>query len=89
LLEPVCRLYRLSRVETKLVSYLAQGKTLSDSSALMRIKDQTARSYMKQIFVKTSTNRQNELIVLMLSSVVRTRSGLIQTALEASKIPAD
>jgi DNA-binding CsgD family transcriptional regulator len=89
LLEPVCRLYRLSRVETKLVSYLAQGKTLSDSSALMRIKDQTARSYMKQIFVKTSTNRQNELIVLMLSSVVRTRSGLIHTALEASKIPAD
>ena len=86
MLEPVCRLYQLSPVETKLVSYLAQGKSLTAASELMRVKEQTARSYMKQIFLKTGTNRQNELIVLMLSSVVRMRSGLSQRALGSSEI---
>jgi DNA-binding CsgD family transcriptional regulator len=81
MLEPVCRLYRLSPMETKLVSHLAQGRTLARAAELMRVKEQTARSYMKQIFIKTSTNRQTEMVVLMLSSVVRMRNGLPQEAL--------
>jgi DNA-binding CsgD family transcriptional regulator len=38
----------------------------------MHVTEQTARSYLKQIFVKTETNRQAELVRLMLTSSVRT-----------------
>ena len=84
MLAPVCRLYRLSPVETDLVCHLAQGKALSQAAELMHVKEQTARSYMKQIFLKTDTNRQTELVVLMLSSLVRMKEGIVQEALSVS-----
>ncbi|RZM36808.1 MAG: hypothetical protein EOP67_04525 [Sphingomonas sp.] len=72
LLAPVCRLYALSPVETKLASLLARGSALGDAAKQMRVQEQTARSYLKQIFLKTDTNRQAELVWLMLKSAVRT-----------------
>jgi DNA-binding CsgD family transcriptional regulator len=84
MLAPVCRLYQLSPVETDLVCHLAQGKALCRAADLMRIKEQTARSYMKQIYLKTGTNRQTELVVLMLSSLVRMKDSIVQEALSVS-----
>lgn len=71
LLEPVCSYYRLSPVETRLACELARGATLDDAALALRIKPQTARSYLKQIFMKTDTNRQSDLIRMLLASVVR------------------
>ena len=51
---------------------LANGNSLVDSAKAMHVTEQTARSYLKQIFVKTETNRQAELVRLMLTSSVRT-----------------
>ncbi|UZK67771.1 hypothetical protein [Sphingomonas sp. M1-B02] len=84
MLAPVCRLYQLSPVETDLVCHLAQGKALCRAAESMHIKEQTARSYMKQIYLKTKTNRQTELVVLMLSSLVRMKDSIVQEALSVT-----
>ena len=75
LLDPVCRLYTLSPVEGRLATLLAGGAQLADAARGMGIQEQTARSYLKQIFLKTDTNRQAELVWLMLKSAVRTAPG--------------
>ena len=72
LLEPVCKLYGLSPVETRLTCHLADGISLAEAAAQIRVREQTARSYLKQVFLKTGTNRQAELVWLMLKSSVRT-----------------
>ena len=76
LLQPVCKLYHLSPVESRLTSLIAGGATLMHAAEQMRIKEQTARSYLKQIFAKTGATRQGELIRLMLSSLVRVSRGV-------------
>jgi len=76
LLEPVCRLYGMTVVEGRLASLLAQGSAFADAARKMRVQEQTARSYLKQIFAKTETNRQSELVGLMLRSAVRTAPDL-------------
>jgi DNA-binding CsgD family transcriptional regulator/PAS domain-containing protein len=80
-LAPLCQLYGLSPMETRLVCHLAAGEPISDAAAKMRIKEQTARSYLKQIFIKTDTNRQTALVALMLSSLMRIKSDVLQEAL--------
>ncbi|MBJ6122795.1 helix-turn-helix transcriptional regulator [Sphingomonas mollis] len=71
LLAPVCRLYALSPVEARLACLLAGSVSLTDAAVQMRVQEQTARSYLKQIFLKTDTNRQAELVALLLKSAVR------------------
>jgi DNA-binding CsgD family transcriptional regulator/PAS domain-containing protein len=72
LVEPVCAFYRLTPVETRLTCLLADGMSLADAAAAIHVREQTARSYLKQIFLKTDTKRQGELVWLMLRSSVRT-----------------
>lgn len=74
-IEPVCRLYGLSPVETKLACLLAGGACLATAAERLNVREQTARSYLKQIFVKTSTNRQAQLVSVMLRSAIRTVGG--------------
>lgn len=71
LMHAACRFYRLSPVETRLASTLASGATLSEAAETLHIKEQTARSYLKQVFIKTGTRRQGELIRVMLTSISR------------------
>lgn len=75
LLGPVCKLYGLSAGEARLAALLAGGMVLADAAKAMRVQEQTARSYLKQVFLKTDTNRQAELVWLMLKSAVRTAPG--------------
>ncbi|MHA6723950.1 helix-turn-helix transcriptional regulator [Sphingomonas sp. RS2018] len=75
LLTPVCRLYGLSPVETRLASLLARGMALGDAAKAMHVQEQTARSYLKSVFLKTDTNRQAQLVWLMLKSAVLTAPG--------------
>ncbi len=86
-LGPICQLFGLSPVETKLVCHLAAGDAIVDVAAKMRIKEQTARSYLKQIFIKTNTNRQTALVALMLSSLMRMKSDVVPEPL--TEIGAD
>ena len=69
----VCQLFGLSPMETKLGGHLYRGKTIAEAASAMQIKIETARSYLKQIFAKTDTHRQADLLALLYqySSVVR------------------
>lgn len=65
-LDTICQLHGLSPVETHLVGHLMAGLTVAEAAAAMRVKADTARAYLKQVFVKTDTHRQSELVQLML-----------------------
>jgi len=69
-LVPICRLNGLSPVETRLACSLTMGKTLAEAARAMRIKQQTARAYLRQIFQKTGTNRQADLVRMMMSNLL-------------------
>jgi DNA-binding CsgD family transcriptional regulator/PAS domain-containing protein len=73
-LQPVCKLYGLSPVETGLVCHIANGESLLEAATALRIKEKTARGYLQQIFSKTGCKRQADLVRLMLCSLLRTRS---------------
>lgn len=71
LAEPVCKLFRLSRVETELTCLLASGQTLAAAAQALHVKLGTARGYLKQVFVKTGSNRQVDLVRLIFSNLIR------------------
>ena len=72
--EPACQIYGLSQSETRLTCALVDGHSLSSAASRLRLREQTARSYLKQVFTKTGTNRQAELVQLMLKSAIRITS---------------
>lgn len=72
LLAPACSVYGLSSRETALACQLAAGASLASAAARLGLTEQTARSYLKQVFFKTDTGRQAELVGLLLKSAVRT-----------------
>lgn len=73
LVEPICKLHGLSAVETRLACQLVRGQTLTEAALALRIKEQTARSYLKQVFAKLNVRRQTDLVRFLLANVVRSR----------------
>lgn len=69
----LCRAYGLTLTETGLVMRLLGGLTVDASARDMRIQPQTARAYLKQIFAKTDTHRQTDLVRLILGGVIHIR----------------
>jgi DNA-binding CsgD family transcriptional regulator len=65
--EVLRRLYSLTRAETELVDLLCEGSTLDEAAQRRGVTTNTARSQLKQIFAKTGTNRQAELVRLTLA----------------------
>ena len=62
-------LYRLTEAETHLVELLCQGSTLDEAAGTRGVTMNTARSQLKQVFAKTHTSRQSELVRLVISGV--------------------
>jgi DNA-binding CsgD family transcriptional regulator/PAS domain-containing protein len=58
-------LYKLTGAEARLAIGLALGKTLEKYAQESGIQPATVRGYLKQVFQKTSTNRQTELVNLL------------------------
>lgn len=71
LLDPVCDAYHLTATEARLTRAIVAGTTLAEAAGAQRIRLETARSYLKQIFAKTGTHRQAELVRVMLSAILR------------------
>jgi DNA-binding CsgD family transcriptional regulator/PAS domain-containing protein len=69
----LCRAYGLTMAETGLVMRLLEGLTVDAAARDMHIQPQTARAYLKQIFAKTDTHRQTDLVRLILGGVVHIR----------------
>jgi len=62
-------LYSLTQAEAELVALLARGRTLEEAAAERRVTLNTVRSQLKQVFAKTDTNRQGQLMRLVLTGV--------------------
>lgn len=61
------RLYRLTPAECRLADLLLRGLDVAAVAGRMGITLDTARFMLKNIFVKTETHRQSELIRAMAS----------------------
>jgi DNA-binding CsgD family transcriptional regulator len=60
------QLYGLTRAESRLAQILMGGTTLKEAGEQLGVMQSTLRSQLKSIFAKTSTNRQSDLIRLLL-----------------------
>ncbi|MEM7408915.1 MAG: helix-turn-helix transcriptional regulator [Myxococcota bacterium] len=62
-------LYQLTYSEAELVRLLSLGMSLDEAASQRGVSLNTARSHLKRAFSKTGTNRQGELVHLIVSGV--------------------
>ena len=62
-------LYGLTEAESELVNLLCEGFSLDEAASHRNVTVNTARSQLKQVFSKTSTSRQSELVRLVLVGI--------------------
>lgn len=62
-------LFGLTRAEARLAARLARGEALNEAASALNITYGTARTQLAVIFRKTGTNRQGELVRLLLTDV--------------------
>lgn len=62
------QLFQLTQAEARLACLLADGASLEDCALQLGVTRNTARSQLRVIFAKTGTNRQGDLVRLLLSS---------------------
>ncbi|MFV8818145.1 hypothetical protein [Haliea sp. E17] len=60
-------LYNLTESEAMLATNLASGKTIKELAETNCMSRETLRSQLKRVFQKTNTNRQSDLVKLVLS----------------------
>jgi DNA-binding CsgD family transcriptional regulator len=65
--EHLAQMYTLTEAETRLVAALVEGSNLQEASDAQQITKGTARKHLAHIMAKTGTNRQAELIALVLT----------------------
>jgi len=65
--EILCRLYGLTDKQARLAAGIVAGRPLRDAAALLRITEGTARGYLKDVFRKTGSRRQSDLVAFVLS----------------------
>ena len=63
------RLYDLTHAEAELVRLIAEGNSLEQVATARGVTMNTVRSQLKQVFSKTETSRQGELVHLVLAGV--------------------
>jgi DNA-binding CsgD family transcriptional regulator len=68
------QLYGLTSTEARMANLLMKGKTLDDCCEQLSIRRSTARTHLQHLFEKTGTQRQSELVFLLLKSVGLVRS---------------
>ena len=61
-------MYGLTPAEARLAGLIAKGRSLGEAGILLGISHDTVRTHLKRIFSKTRTNRQSDLITLILNS---------------------
>jgi DNA-binding CsgD family transcriptional regulator len=61
------RLYGLTPAESRVVTLMIQGHDVKSVSRLLNVSVSTTRTHVKRVLAKTSTRRQAELAVLVLS----------------------
>jgi DNA-binding CsgD family transcriptional regulator len=62
-------LFSLTPAEIRVTSLLVQGHSMEEIAAELGVSLETVRTHVRRVFSKTATNRQGELIALVLRSV--------------------
>ena len=65
----LAELFGLTKTQARLAALLAEGRTLAAAAAEVGLTEQSARTYSKEIYARTGTSRQGELIQRILTSV--------------------
>lgn len=65
--EHLVQLYGFTNAEARITSMLCEGKSVSEICDELSIAENTCRTHIKRIFSKTDTNKQSELISLIIS----------------------
>lgn len=63
------QLYGLTPAEGHIAAILANGMSINEASAILNITHNTARTHLKHIFSKTDTNRQSDLVKLIVNGL--------------------
>lgn len=63
------RLYGLTATEGRIAGELAAGLSLKQIATRLDVSYETIRNHLKKIFVKTRTNRQSELVQLLMRNL--------------------
>lgn len=61
------RMYGLTPAEARMAALLADGNDLAEACDVLGIQASTGRTHLKRIFAKTETNRQGELLRLIIN----------------------
>ncbi len=61
---PLTRLYQLTSAQARLTSLILSGYNLAHAAKKLNVSDNTVRSHLKQVFLKTDTHSQMELVHL-------------------------
>jgi DNA-binding CsgD family transcriptional regulator len=67
--EVLRELFSLTAAEAKIAAKLAQGRSVEEVAGETATSTETVRTHIRRVFAKTSTERQGELIALVLRSV--------------------
>jgi DNA-binding CsgD family transcriptional regulator/PAS domain-containing protein len=67
--EAFARLYKLTPAELRIALALLPGLTPDEAAAMLGITVPTVRTHLQRIYAKTSTNRQIDLVRLMMSTM--------------------
>ncbi len=70
------RFYGLTPAEARLTILLVQGLSLEEGAGKLNVSLNTVRTHLKRIFTKTGTNRQSEVVRIILSGVIGIIGGL-------------
>jgi DNA-binding CsgD family transcriptional regulator len=68
-IDPLQCHFGLTLAEARLALHLVRGETLRSAAVKLDITYETARSSLKNIFKKTETCRQAELVIVILTAV--------------------
>lgn len=63
----IAKLYGLSRAESRVAALLASGYRLEQAADMLGVAYETVRKHLKQIFSKTGTYRQAELVRILVT----------------------
>ena len=63
----LCQLYGLTRAEARVAALLANGYRLEETAESLGLVYETARKHLKHVFGKTGTDRQAELIRMLVT----------------------
>jgi DNA-binding CsgD family transcriptional regulator len=81
--------FDLTPAEVRLLLRLIEGKSLRSSAAALGIKYETARTVLKNVFRKTGTCRQAELVVMIVNAMERQRAEYLGTVEAADEKAAE